>query len=199
MNTANFQKEMEKIIDNVKNDRPRLLLHSCCAPCSSYCLDLLNAYFDIDIIFYNPNMDSLEEFAKRLNEQKRLIQEMNLNNINIFDIIYNEEEFLNYIAGEEYAPEGGSRCKKCYQLRMKKTAEYAKENGYDYFTTTLSISPLKNANWINQIGLELASEYGIKFLVSDFKKKGGYQKSVEFSKKYNLYRQNYCGCRFSRK
>lgn len=199
MVNANFQKEMEKIIENVKDKRPKLLLHSCCAPCSSYCLTLLNEYFDADILFYNPNMDSEEEFNKRLTEQKRLIEEMNLENIKVIDTIYCEKEFLDFINGQEDLPEGSVRCKKCYQLRMNKSAEYAKLNGYDYFTTTLSISPLKNATWINEIGQALASELGINYLVSDFKKKGGYQKSIELSKKFNLYRQNYCGCRFSKK
>lgn len=199
MINTNFQKEMEKIVENVKTSRPTLLLHSCCAPCSSYCLELLNKYFDIDIIFYNPNMDSSEEFTKRLLEQKRLIEEMQLSSISVFEITHNENEFLNCIKGHEQALEGGSRCKLCYELRLQKTAEYAKQNGYEYFTTTLSISPLKNAAWINQIGLSLAEKYGVNFLLSDFKKKGGYQRSIELSKKFNLYRQNYCGCRFSKK
>lgn len=198
MDNINYYHEMKNILNNI-TQRKRLLLHSCCAPCSSYCLELLNNYFDIDILFYNPNIDSCNEFYKRLNEQKKLVQVMPLQKINIFEIEYNEQEFLNEVKGYETQPEGALRCKICYKLRMRKTAEYAKQYNYDYFSTTLSISPHKNAQWINELGLELAQKLDILFLQSDFKKNEGFKKSIELSKLYHLYRQNYCGCRFSKR
>lgn len=199
MNKLDYQQEMEKILKSIQNNPKRLLLHSCCAPCSSYCLELLSPYFNIDIFFYNPNIDTLSEFNKRLKEQKEIIKDMHLNNINIIEVGYNEHEYLESIKGYENQLEGGLRCKICYDLRMRKAAKYAKAHGYDYFTTTLSVSPHKNVQWINEIGLLLSSEFGIGFLQSDFKKKGGFIRSIELSKKYNLYRQNYCGCVFSKR
>ncbi len=187
---------MLEIINNL-SCKKKLLLHSCCAPCSSYCLELLKNVFDITIFFYNPNIYSQAEFQKRLTEQKRLIKEMNLN-IDVITPEYNMQEFLDTSKGYENLIEGDKRCYNCYFLRLQKTAESAKNN-FDFFTTTLSISPLKNAEWINTIGSKLEMDCGVKFLPSDFKKDGGYQKSVILSKKHNLYRQNFCGCLFSKK
>lgn len=197
MTKTNYQKEMEKIIEHIEG-KPSILLHSCCAPCSSFCLEYLSNFFQITVLFYNPNIDGKEEFQKRLDEQKKLIQDMALN-IELIEKCYNPHEYLNCIKGDEHLPEGSFRCHKCYELRMEETAKVAKELGFDFFTTTLSISPLKNALWINEIGEALQQKYDIAFLPSDFKKKGGYLQSIELSKKYNLYRQNYCGCSFSKK
>ncbi|MFW5780019.1 MAG: epoxyqueuosine reductase QueH [Bacillota bacterium] len=196
MNKPNHHKKMLEIINNL-SCKKKLLLHSCCAPCSSYCLELLKNVFDITIFFYNPNIYSQAEFQKRLTEQKRLIKEMNLN-IDVITPEYNMQEFLDTSKGYENLIEGDKRCYNCYFLRLQKTAESAKNN-FDFFTTTLSISPLKNAEWINTIGSKLEMDCGVKFLPSDFKKDGGYQKSVILSKKHNLYRQNFCGCLFSKK
>lgn len=197
MGTLNYQKEMEKIIATFEN-KPSLLLHSCCAPCSSYCMEYLCTFFDITILFYNPNIDGKDEFQKRLDEQKKVVLDMKLD-VNLIALPYNPNEYLEYIKGYELLPERSFRCHKCYELRLQKTAEIAKQEGFDYFSSTLSISPLKNVNWLNAIGKELSQTYDTKFLPSDFKKKGGYLRSIELSKKYNLYRQNYCGCVFSKK
>ncbi len=188
---------MQEIINNLSH-KPRLLLHSCCAPCSSHCIEELKDNFALSIFYYNPNIYSQEEFEKRLLEQKRLIKEMDLD-IDIISPEYDPSEFSDISKGLEELSEGNARCYKCYLLRLRKTAETAKNNNYDFFTTTLSVSPLKNAEWLNQIGFELEKELGIKFLPSDFKKKGGYLRSIELSRKYNLYRQNFCGCIFSKK
>lgn len=194
----NYQLELEKILQNIDlNNKPTLLLHSCCGPCSSYVLEYLSKYFNITILYYNPNIDSEDEFNKRLEEQKRLINEMDLN-IEVIDGIYNYDDFNLAINGLEDEPEGGSRCFKCYRLRLLKTVEVARDNNFDYFGTTLSISPFKNANKLNEIGLELEKKYGIKYLLSDFKKKNGYVRSIELSRKYRLYRQDYCGCVYSK-
>lgn len=179
---------------------PSLLLHACCAPCSSACLEYLNENFDITVFYYNPNISPKSEFEKRLGEEKRLVSEMPLcKNVNVIEGEYNYNDFLEAIKGLEGAPEGGERCFKCYRLRLEKTAELAKEQGFDYFCTTLSISPLKNSQRINEIGAEIAEKYGVKWLPSDFKKKEGYKRSIELSKQYGLYRQNFCGCVFSKK
>lgn len=192
----NYDKELEKILDNI-HDKPSLLLHSCCGPCSSYVLSYLKDYFKITILYYNPNIDTMEEFDKRLEEQKRLIKEMNLD-INVISE-YNHNDFEEIVKGLEDAPEGGNRCFKCYKLRLLKTVQKAKKEKFDFFGTTLSVSPHKNADKLNSIGLELEKEYGIKYLVSDFKKKNGYIKSIELSRKYQLYRQDYCGCIYSKR
>ena len=197
MNKTNYHKKMLETIENLDSGK-KLLLHSCCAPCSSYCLDILKNNFDITIFFYNPNIFSESEYEKRLFEQKRLIKEMNLD-IDIICPKYCERDFLESIQGYENQVERGKRCHKCYYLRLKETAKLAQDKNFDYFTTTLSISPLKNADWINSIGLEMQELYNTNFLESDFKKNGGYQKSVQLSKKHNLYRQSFCGCRFSKK
>ena len=202
MNRRNYQKELDKVLEGLDN-RPSLLLHSCCAPCSSYVLTYLSGYFDITILYYNPNIFPEEEFDKRAKEQERLIGLLNDENdescgkIIFIRGVYDPNEFFDMAKGLEDVPEGGSRCYKCYELRMREAARAAAEEGFDFFTTTLSISPLKNADWINEIGERLAAEYGVKHLPSDFKKREGYKRSIELSKKYGLYRQNYCGCIYS--
>lgn len=193
----NYSIELEKIINSNRDKKPSLLLHACCAPCSSYVLEYLHSHFDITLFFYNPNIYPKDEYIKRLAELKRLIREMKLD-IKIIEKDYEPNAFFDISKGLENMPEGGERCKKCYRLRLQKTASEAKEGGYDYFCTTLSISPHKNAEWINEIGNKLSNTNGIPFLPSDFKKKNGYKRSIELSKKYDLYRQNFCGCVFSK-
>lgn len=202
MNKINYSLKTEEIIKNNKREQimPSLLLHACCAPCSSACLEYLNDKFDITVFYYNPNISPEAEFEKRLNEEKRLVLEMPLSkNIEVIEGKYDYGEFLEAVKGLEDAPEGGERCFKCYRLRLERTAQLAKEKGFDYFCTTLSISPLKNSQRINEIGEEIAEKYGVKWLPSDFKKKEGYKRSIELSRQYNLYRQNFCGCVFSEK
>ncbi len=201
MNKINYQIELDKIIDNLQKENrvPTLLLHSCCAPCSSYCLSYLADYFKITVFYYNPNISPAEEYQKRVEEQKRLINELPVKNkVSFMEGRYEPEKFFEMSKGLESIPEGGERCFKCYEMRQREAAEYAAENGFDFFTTTLSISPHKNAAKLNEIGLKLEKEYGVRYLVSDFKKKGGYLKSIEYSKQYDLYRQNYCGCVYSK-
>lgn len=196
----NYQLELEKIIKENEGTTPTLLLHSCCGPCSSYVLEYLSKYFKITILYYNPNIDTLFEYNKRYNEQIRIIKELPvINKISIIEVPYNNLEYLNYIKGLEQELEGGSRCSKCYLLRLEKTAQLALKNKFEYFTTTLTVSPYKNANKINQIGQMLEKKYHISYLYSDFKKKEGYKRSIILSKEYNLYRQDYCGCIFSKK
>ena len=200
----NFQKELDKIVADIEDgriSRPKLFLHSCCAPCSSYCLMYLAQYFDIIDFYYNPNIAPKEEHDKRALELKRLVGTLKEEygyNIEFIEGEYEPEKFYEMAKGLEDIPEGGERCFKCYKLRMEEAARLAREMGADYFTTTLSISPLKNATKINEIGEELAEIYGVRHLPSDFKKREGYKKSVELSKKYELYRQNYCGCIYSK-
>jgi predicted adenine nucleotide alpha hydrolase (AANH) superfamily ATPase len=201
MNKINYQKELDVLIENLIKDEkvPTLLLHSCCAPCSSYVLEYLAKYFKIIIFFYNPNIYPLEEYLRRVVEQKKFISELKVQHeINFIEGKYDTENFYEIAKGLENEREGGSRCFKCYELRLKEAAIIAKEKGYDYFTTTLSISPHKNAQKLNEIGEKLSEEYNIKYLYSDFKKKEGYKRSIELSKEYNLYRQDYCGCIFSK-
>ena len=201
MNKINYQIELDKIIDNLQKENrvPTLLLHSCCAPCSSYCLSYLANYFKITIFYYNPNISPAEEYQKRVEEQKRLISELPVKNkVSFAEGKYEPEKFFEMAKGLQNIPEGGERCFKCYEMRQRKAAVYAAENGFEFFTTTLSISPHKNAAKLNEIGLKLEKEYGIRYLVSDFKKKGGYLKSIEYSRQYDLYRQNYCGCVYSK-
>lgn len=192
-----LNKELEKI---EKSDRvPSLLLHACCAPCSSYVLEYLSGFFDITIFYYNPNISPESEFAKRADELKRLIGEMDLKRpVKLIKGEYDHERFREIAQGLEDIPEGGERCFKCYELRLRRAAEESKRGGFDYFTTTLSISPHKNAQKLNEIGAELAKEYGIAYLFSDFKKRNGYKRSCELSEIYGLYRQNYCGCAYSK-
>ena len=178
---------------------PALLLHSCCAPCSSYTLEYLSRYFSITVFYFNPNISPKAEFDKRFAEQKRLIETLpSENKISLICGDYNYDEFLNIARGYESVPEGGERCFRCYRMRLEKTAELAKQNGFDYFCTTLSISPLKNSQKINEIGFDVAEKYGVKWLPSDFKKREGYKRSIELSREYDLYRQNFCGCVFSK-
>lgn len=196
----NYQIEMEKILNRIvaDNETPSLLLHSCCAPCSSYCIEYLSDYFNITVFYYNPNISADEEYKKRVQEQIRLIETMKTRNKVDYCIAdYEPDRFYAAVKGLEKEPEGGARCVECYRLRLDKTAEYAKAKGFDYFTTTLTISPLKNSDKLNAIGLELAQIYNVPYLVSDFKKKNGYKRSIELSREYNLYRQNYCGCVYS--
>lgn len=203
MNVRNYQKELDALLKRIEeeNVRPLLYLHSCCAPCSSYPLLYLAKYFDIIDFYYNPNISPKDEHDKRAAELRRLIGEYEKENgysIKFVEGLYEPEKFYEMAKGLEQIEEGGERCFRCYRLRMKEAAKKAKEAGADYFTTTLSISPLKNAEKINEIGEELERIYGVRHLPSDFKKREGYKQSVELSKKYELYRQNYCGCIFSK-
>ena len=201
----NYQLELDKLIKELQKKQtdaayhvPRLLLHSCCAPCSSYVLEYLSQYFAITVLYYNPNIFPEEEYQKRVAEQKRLIAELPAKNpIDFIEGRYQPEEFFAVAKGLEDVPEGGERCLKCFRLRLEETAKLAAEGGYDYFTTTLSISPLKNAQALNEIGQEVAEIYKVPHLPSDFKKRGGYQRSIELSREYELYRQNFCGCVYS--
>ena len=196
----NYQKELDKLISNLQKEEkvPTLLLHSCCAPCSSYVLEYLSNYFRITVLYYNPNIYPESEYSKRIIEQQTLIGEMRTKYpVQFIAGSYEKEKFYAMAKGLEEVKEGGVRCFQCYELRLRETAEIAKAGGYDYFTTTLSISPLKNAAKLNEIGLKLAEEYGVAYLTSDFKKKNGYKRSVELSAQYGLYRQDYCGCEFS--
>ena len=199
MNKINYQKELDKITDSLNGDVPKLFLHSCCAPCSSYTLEYLNNYFDITVYYFNPNISPKAEFDKRYAEQKRLIEALpSKHPIKLVCGEYDYNDFLKIAKGYEDIPEGGERCFRCYRMRLESTAKLAKEQGFDYFCTTLSISPLKNSQKINGIGYEVAEKYGIKWLPSDFKKKEGYKRSIELSREYQLYRQNFCGCVFSK-
>jgi len=195
----NFQKLLEEEIELIKNNevKPKLLLHACCGPCSSYVIEYLSKYFDITIYYYNPNTYPESEYIRRLDELNKFITNFN-SSVNVIEEEYIPKEFYASIKGLEHLGEKSRRCYNCYQLRLKKSAIYAKENNYDYFTTTLSISPYKNAEWINEIGKKLEGEIGIKYLYSDFKKKNGYKRSLELSKEYKLYRQEYCGCVYSK-
>jgi len=205
-NKQNYQKILENILSNRETYGKRLLLHSCCAPCSSYVLVYLSSFFEITVFYYNPNITEQEEYQKRAREQKRLIDELNSERIagverfpiHVLEAEYNPEAFIRIAQGHETDSEGGERCFACYGLRLAKTAEAAAKGGFDYFTTTLSISPLKNAEKLNEIGQKLGEKHGVPYLLSDFKKKNGYLTSIELSGKYNLYRQDYCGCKYSR-
>lgn len=184
--------------NNTDEKRPTLLLHVCCAPCSSHVLELLSSEYDITVYFYNPNITKEPEYAKRIAELKRFVSEAPFaQNVTIVEEEYDPNTFFEMARGLEKEPERGARCYKCYELRLRKTAQYAKAHSFDYFTTTLSISPHKNAAWLNAIGEQLGKEYAVSHLYSDFKKKNGYARSIQLSKEYNLYRQDYCGCIFS--
>lgn len=196
----NYQKELEKNLSDfeTKGIVPSLLLHSCCAPCSSYCLEYLTNYFHVTIYYYNPNISYKEEYDRRVQEQIRLIKTMPVKHpISFLEGTYEPEAFYQIVKGLEDQPEGGERCFACYELRLLEAAKCAKENGFDYFTTTLSISPHKNAAKLNEIGEKTGSVYGVSYLNSDFKKRNGYKRSIELSKEYDLYRQDYCGCVYS--
>ena len=217
-NNRNYSKELESRIEIFKKEgrRPKALLHACCAPCSSYCLEYLREYFDITVFFYNPNITSESEYRKRVDEEKRLIAEYNrqidendfegmnsdkdAGKIDIIEGDYKPSDFYEAVKGYEECKEGGERCRKCFELRLNETAKVAEKNGFEYFTTTLTISPLKNAAVLNEVGEEAAKEIGdrVSFLPSDFKKKNGYKRSIELSHKFDLYRQDFCGCSFSK-
>ena len=200
MNKVNYQKELDKLIEKLEQSKevPRLFLHSCCAPCSSYVLEYLSQYFEITVFYFNPNIAPEEEYRKRVEEQRRLIEQLPA----VYPIQFEEgryvpEEFYSRVRGLEKEPEGGARCRVCFELRLEEAARLASESGYDYYTTTLSISPLKNAQVLAQVAVEMGEKWGVRWLPSDFKKKEGYKRSIQLSKDYDLYRQNYCGCKFS--
>ncbi len=197
---VNYSLWLEKKLAELEksNIKPRLLLHVCCAPCSSYVTEYIAQYFDITAYFYNPNISPEREFSFRLSELRRFLNESGNSNIAVMTPDYVPAEFFDKVRGLETLPEGGERCRICYELRLRRTAAEAKAGRFDYFTTTLSISPYKNAAWLNEIGIRLSEEYGVEYLRSDFKKKNGYKRSIELSKEYNLYRQNYCGCIYSK-
>ena len=202
MNRRNYQRELEAVIkENESKSRvPRLLLHSCCAPCSSYVLEYLSDYFEITVFYYNPNISPAEEYEKRAAEQQHLIRELPAKHpIHLVVGAYEPERFYAVSRGLEQVPEGGERCFRCFRLRLEEAAKMAAEGGFDYFATTLTISPLKNAQKLNEIGEELSELYKVEHLPSDFKKKNGYKRSIELSAIYGLYRQNYCGCVFSKR
>lgn len=202
MNTTNYQKVLDRTLEEltVEGRVPRLLLHSCCAPCSSYVLEYLSRYFDITLFYYNPNISPASEYEERVKEQQRLIASMELSRpVQFLEGSYEPERFYEAVKGYEAEKEGGERCRLCFELRLSEAARAAKEGGFDYFTTTLSISPLKNAAWLNEIGSRIGEEQGVCWLFSDFKKRNGYRRSVELSRQYDLYRQNYCGCVFSKR
>ena len=202
MNKVNYQKELDKLIEKLEQSKevPRLFLHSCCAPCSSYVLEYLSQYFEITVFYFNPNIAPEEEYRKRVEEQRRLIEQLPA----VYPIQFEEgryvpEEFYSRVRGLEKEPEGGARCRVCFELRLEEAARLASESGYDYYTTTLSISPLKNAQVLAQVAVEMGEKWGVRWLPSDFKKKEGYKRSIQLSAEYDLYRQNYCGCVFSRR
>lgn len=197
----NYSKELEKKLLELKKEKitPKLLLHSCCAPCSSYVLMYLTEYFNITVLYYNPNISPQKEYEFRKSEQKRLLSQMEFKNpVSFIDCDYDPLNFYENVKGYEKEPERGKRCEICYKMRLEKTAQIAKKHGFDYFATTLTVSPHKDAQKLNQIGETLQDKYGIKYLCSDFKKKNGYKISIDLSKKYNLYRQDFCGCIFSK-
>lgn len=196
----NYQQILDKTINELRlnNKVPKLLIHSCCAPCSSYCLEYLSQYFKITVLYYNPNIFPKEEYLYRMAEQRRFIEKLPAKYpISFMETEYTPKDFYEVAKGLEQEPEGGKRCTLCYRLRLEYTAKVARELGADYFTTTLSISPLKDSKRLNTIGEELGQIYGVPYLLSDFKKKDGYKRSVELSKEYDMYRQNFCGCVYS--
>lgn len=201
MNRVNYQQKLDALLEQLK-DRPQpptLLLHSCCAPCSSYVIEYLSRYFSIRVFYYNPNITQAEEYQKRVAEQKRLLSTVEYPHpVTFTEGEYDPAPFWALSRGREELPEGGERCRECYRLRLEQTARQAAALGVDYFCSTLSVSPHKRADWLNEIGQELAGQYGVSWLFSDFKKRGGYQRSIVLSREYGLYRQSYCGCVFSR-
>lgn len=204
MNRTNYQKQLEEVLKRMKEEgkRKRLLLHACCAPCSSYCLEYLREAFALTVFFYNPNLTEQEEYRRRVEEEKRLIALMNgqegSSQIEILEGRYEPERFLEAAKGLETCKEGGERCVRCFALRLGETARVAAEDGFDFFTTSLTISPLKNSALLNRIGAQEGERYGVRFLPSDFKKNNGYLRSTQLSRLYDLYRQNYCGCIYSK-
>ncbi|MBR1780427.1 MAG: epoxyqueuosine reductase QueH [Oscillospiraceae bacterium] len=199
-NRRNYQRELEAVIAGLNGRRPTLLLHSCCAPCSSYVLEYLTRYFQITLFYYNPNISPEPEYRYRVSELRRLVAEMlPSSDVTVVEGRYDPERFEAAVAGLEEEPEGGRRCMVCYRLRLEEAAKMARELGCDYFTTTLTISPMKNAQALNQIGEQLAPLYETAYLPSDFKKKEGYKRSIQLSREFALYRQDYCGCVYSRR
>ena len=197
---VNYQLVLDTTLTKLtqENKRPRLMFHACCAPCSSYVLEYLNKYFEISVFYYNPNISPEEEYIHRVNEIRRLISEM-CPEVTLIEGRYEPEKFYQMAKGLENEPERGARCLKCYRMRLEASGEEAARGGFDFFTTTLSISPQKDSAVLNQIGREVSEIYGIPYLFSDFKKKGGYKRSIELSAEYGLYRQNFCGCVFSKR
>ena len=198
----NYSAYTEQVISRIKQSgkKPSLLLHACCAPCASYVVEYLNDYFDITLFYYNPNISPKSEYDFRLLELERFINECEVaKDVKILPSEYNDAEFYDAVKGMENLPEGDKRCRICYELRLRKTAQAALAHGFDYFATTLSISPYKNADWLNEIGKEQMNEFSVEFLFSDFKKKNGYKRSIELSQVYNLYRQDFCGCAYSKR
>ena len=201
MTAVNYQRELERVLDGIASSghRPKLLLHACCAPCSSYCLEYLTRSFDIIVYYYNPNITPRREYDYRLDELRRLVQCLpHDGSIEVVPGLYEPQKFLEAARGLEMAPEGGERCRRCFQLRLSSAAEAAIQYDCEYFTTTLTISPLKDAQLLNAIGFSLAEESGVPWLPSDFKKRDGYRRSCALSREYGLYRQDYCGCVYSR-
>ncbi len=198
---CNYQKELEKILAALggRGEVPTLLLHSCCAPCSSYVLEYLSAHFRITVFYYNPNIYPEDEYRKRVEEQRRFIAAIPaVHPISFIEGAFEPQRFYAVAKGMEHLPEGGERCFACYELRLREAAELARRLGFDFFTTTLTISPLKDAQKLNEIGLRLEQEFGVRYLVSDFKKRDGYRRSIALSREYGLYRQDYCGCVYSK-
>lgn len=201
MNKINYQSVLDNTIKKITSENrvPTLIIHSCCAPCSSYVLEYLSRYFKITVLYYNPNIFPKEEYEYRISEQERLIDSMQfVNDVKLIASGYTPEDFYSAVKGNENEPEGGKRCRLCFNVRLRYTAALAKKMNFDYFTTTLSISPLKNAEVLNKLGADIGKEYGVEYLQSDFKKRNGYKRSVELSKEYGLYRQDYCGCIYSK-
>ena len=202
MNKRNYQKELDAVIERERNEGKisSLFLHSCCAPCSSYVLEYLSDYFSITVFYYNPNIYPEEEYWKRVKEQQRLIEDMPFRHpVSFREGVFEKERFYEAVKGLEHIPEGGARCEQCFRLRLSEAARMAGGGGFDYVATTLTISPMKPAGRLNEIGEEMAAKYGVKWLPSDFKKRNGYKRSTELSREYGLYRQNYCGCVFSKR
>jgi predicted adenine nucleotide alpha hydrolase (AANH) superfamily ATPase len=200
MQKVNYQKWLDETIEGLGGRTPSLLLHACCAPCSSYVLEYLSRYFHITLFYYNPNISPEQEYDKRVEEVQRLLAEQPAQNpVRFAAGNYDPQRFFELVKGHEGDPERGERCTICYRMRLEETAKYAKEYGFEWFTTTLSLSPYKDAERLNAIGAELEEKYGVKYLHSDFKKRDGYKRSIELSRQYNLYRQNYCGCVFSKR
>ena len=202
---VNYQRKLDQMLQELsmeaeeKGKVPTLLLHSCCAPCSSYVLEYLSNHFQITIFYYNPNISEEKEYRKRVEEQKRLISELPVKYpVSFLEGKYDKENYDKAIKGLEHLGERSERCYACYRLRLREAARIAKEQGMDYFTTTLSVSPHKNANWLNEIGEQMEQEYGVPYLYSDFKKRNGYKRSIELSEQYHLYRQDFCGCKYSK-
>lgn len=198
MNKINYNEEMKKTIAEFNGEKKTLLLHSCCGPCSTAVIERLVPYFDITVFYFNPNITESEEYNLRLGEQKKFLAAAYGDKVKIIEGRYKSVEFFTEVKGLEKEPEGGERCKVCFKIRLAESAKAAKEGGYDYFCSTLSVSPHKNAELINEIGEKLGEEYGVKYLSNDFKKENGYKRSVELSEKYELYRQRYCGCIYSK-